>query len=414
MRSWLLVGALTLLMIINFGDRAVFGLSALPIMADLRLTNAEFGVLGSAFFVLFSPAALVVGWLADRWSPKWTIAGIAFVLAAGVLPLAGAAGFWTFLVCRGLLGAGEGPAFPMALHAAFTRFPDERRTLVTSVIATGAPLGAGLATLAIGAMIQRFGWHVSFGILGALSFAWGVVWVVARHDSPNVPNERVRIRASLPIATLFLNRTVAGVGIAAFAFYCTSSLAVIWFPPFLRIAGALTEPQAAAVLSAGWLGQAAIFPVVGLLSQWLQRRGFSSENSRVAPATVSLALAGIAMAGAATSGSGWMMQVCVVATFAFSAAIVATGPAIIAQVVPAGQRAFALGGTIAFGSLGGIFAPFTFGRIVDLASTAADGYRTAFLACGALVVAGALVAHMLARPTTDRERLAQGPRITAA
>jgi MFS transporter, ACS family, D-galactonate transporter len=408
------VAALTLLMIINFSDRAVFGLSALPIMADLRLTNVEFGLLGSAFFVLFSPAALVVGLLADRWSPKWTIAGIAFVLALGVLPLAGAGSFWTFLVCRGLLGAGEGPAFPMALHAAFTRFPDERRTLVTSVIAAGAPLGAGLVTLAIGAMIQRFGWHVSFGILGAVSFAWGVIWLVVRHDNPNAPSEAVRVRATLPLAALFLNRTVIGVGIAAFAFYCTSSLAVIWFPPFLRVAGALTEPQSAAVMSAAWLGQAAVFPIVGLLSQWLQRRNFSSETSRVAPATAGLAIAGIAMACAATSGAGWMMQACVVATFGFSAAIVVTGPAIIAQVVPAGQRAFALGGMIAFGSLGGILAPLAFGRIVDLASTASDGYRTAFLACGALVTAGALVAHMLARPTTDRERLALGARVTIA
>ncbi|NED64788.1 MFS transporter, partial [Streptomyces sp. SID10244] len=52
---------LMVLMMINFADKAVLGLAATSIRAEFGLTAAQYGIISSAFFLLFSISALVVG-----------------------------------------------------------------------------------------------------------------------------------------------------------------------------------------------------------------------------------------------------------------------------------------------------------------------------------------------------------------
>jgi ACS family D-galactonate transporter-like MFS transporter len=65
-RRWVIVASLFLFMLINFADKAVLGLVAVPMMHDMQLTHAQFGLVGSAFFVLFSLSGIAVGLFADR------------------------------------------------------------------------------------------------------------------------------------------------------------------------------------------------------------------------------------------------------------------------------------------------------------------------------------------------------------
>ena len=112
-RRWVIVASLFLFMAINFADKAVLGLVALPLMRDMQLTNAQFGIVGSAFFLLFALSGIGVGLVADRLNVKWLMAGLALVWAVAQLPLAWPTSFAVLLACRILLGAGEGPASPL-------------------------------------------------------------------------------------------------------------------------------------------------------------------------------------------------------------------------------------------------------------------------------------------------------------
>jgi MFS family permease len=57
----------------------------------------------------------------------------------------GSVGFETLVARRIALGAGEGPATPVALHSAYKWFPDELRTLPTAVIVQGGAMGVMVA-----------------------------------------------------------------------------------------------------------------------------------------------------------------------------------------------------------------------------------------------------------------------------
>ena len=86
-RAWTMVALVFLFMVINFADKAVVGLASVPIIDELHLSHAQFGLLGSAFFLLFSVSGVTVGFLANRFSTKTIMGVMGVVWAAALLPM---------------------------------------------------------------------------------------------------------------------------------------------------------------------------------------------------------------------------------------------------------------------------------------------------------------------------------------
>jgi MFS family permease len=90
----------------------------------------------------------------------------------------------TLVVCRVLLGAGEGPAFSVAVHALYKWFPDQRRTLPTAVLTQGAAVGVIVALPALNWIVVRYSWHWPFFAPGAVGLLWVLVWVLLGREGP--------------------------------------------------------------------------------------------------------------------------------------------------------------------------------------------------------------------------------------
>src|SRR5205814_8012569 len=108
----------------------------------------------------------------------------AVVWALVQFPMVGTVGFTTLVVCRIILGAGEGPAFSIALHAIFKWFPDEKRTLPTAIISQGSAFGVILAVPALNWVIVNYSWHWAFGALGVVGLRWVAAWLVMGQEGP--------------------------------------------------------------------------------------------------------------------------------------------------------------------------------------------------------------------------------------
>ena len=140
--AWLIVALLFLFMLINFADKAVIGIAAVPIMQELQLSPRQFGLIGSSFYLLFSVSAIVTGFIVNRVQTRWALLTMGLVWALTQFPMLGTVGFATLVACRVALGAGEGPAYPVALHSTYKWFPNELRTLPTAIIAQGAGMAS--------------------------------------------------------------------------------------------------------------------------------------------------------------------------------------------------------------------------------------------------------------------------------
>src|SRR5437868_3886988 len=98
--------------------------------------------------------------------------------------MVGAVSFTTLMICRIILGAGEGPAFSVATHALFKWFPDEKRTLPTAIISQGSAFGVILAVPALNWIIVNQSWHWAFGALGIVGLLWIVAWLIMGREGP--------------------------------------------------------------------------------------------------------------------------------------------------------------------------------------------------------------------------------------
>lgn len=384
-------------MLINFWDRSAVGFAALPIMRDLRLSHTEFGALGSGFFVLFSASAFAFGWLGDRVAVKGLIAAMALTWSAAQALMAFAAGLPVALTSRILLGAGEGGAFPLALHTGFGWVSKERRPLVTALISLGAPFGIATGALIVTWAVLRFGWHVAFLLLSASSLAWMALWLLF---SPRVEGSERRERPSARGAAK-LNATILGGTIAAFAVQCIFGLATNWFPAFLQAAGGLSPRGSGFVLSIAWACQIPIFLATGWFSPRLRHRGLS-DGSQMAIAVLTIALSGVALVGTGLSPRSPASPLFAILCVALTATAITCVPSMVDDAAAPGFRGFTLGGLIGVGSLGGLVAPLAFGGVVDVPRY--GGYGAAMIVSGFFVLSAALTAYAVTRPARAKTR----------
>src|SRR5215475_12529429 len=177
-RAWIVVALLFIFMVINFADKAVIGIAAVPIMQDLQLSPRQFGLVASSFFLLFAVSSIATGFLANRVQTRWVLLAMGFIWALTQFPMIGSVGFETLVACRIALGAGEGPATPVALHSAYKWFPNQLRTLSTAVIVQGGAIGVMVALPLLNWAIVRWTWHWAFGSLGLAGLIWCALWFV--------------------------------------------------------------------------------------------------------------------------------------------------------------------------------------------------------------------------------------------
>ena len=78
-----------LFMFINFADKAVLGLAAQPLMAELKLSPEQYGLIGSAFFLLFPVSAVLVGFMSNRVATRHSLLAMAILWSLVQLPMLG-------------------------------------------------------------------------------------------------------------------------------------------------------------------------------------------------------------------------------------------------------------------------------------------------------------------------------------
>jgi MFS transporter, ACS family, D-galactonate transporter len=162
----------------------------------------------------------------------------------------GTVGIETLIACRIVLGAGEGPAYPVALHATYKWFPNELRTLPTAVIAQGAAIGVVIAIPLLNYVIANFSWHWAFGTLGIVGVIWAAVWLFVGEEGSIVATVERGSGSPIeyvPYRQLLFNGTVLSGFAAGFGAYWGLSLLIGWFTPYLI--GGLGYSQK----DAGWI-----------------------------------------------------------------------------------------------------------------------------------------------------------------
>ncbi len=183
-RAWFITVLLALFMLINFIDKVVIGLVAVPMMAELKLSPTEFGWIAGSFFWLFSASGVIGGFVANRVSAKWMLLVMAATWSVAQLPIILSSSIAMFVLSRVLLGIGEGPAFPVATHACYKWFPDTKRNMPVALLSIGSAIGLLLAGIVVPQVAIHWGWRANFLLLAALTALWSLAWLAIGRDGP--------------------------------------------------------------------------------------------------------------------------------------------------------------------------------------------------------------------------------------
>jgi MFS family permease len=376
----LLLGAAVFL---NYVDRNTIGVAAPLLKGELGLTATQFGVAVSAFFWVYGPIQLVVGWLCDRFS-VYRLLGWGVALWAAATLLSGfVGGFLSLIVLRLMLGIGESFAFPASSKIIAEQVPPEGRGMANAAVSMGIALGPALGTLAGGAILASFGWRPVFIIFGLLTLIWLLPWQrVTRgleSSAPTAGSPRV------PIGALIRRWPLWSMSIAHFASNYGFYFVLAWLPLYLVSERGLSVPQMTLLATLGYAAQAVAAFAFGAISDRWTSLGKSEDFIRrwmmiVAQFVQAAAILGIFYAGSIPVLAIWLC-LAGIATGALSLNIFA-----VAQMF-AGPRATGtwVGVQNALGNFSGVLGPVITGMIVDAA-----GYDYAFIAAAAVIAAGGL------------------------
>jgi MFS family permease len=180
LRSWYVVGTLSLLYAFSIVDRLIMSISIGPVRHSLGITDFQISLtMGLAFTIFYTLCGLPLGALVDRFPRRWVIffGMLVWSVAASACGLA-TTGVQLF-AARMFVGAGEAALSPAAYSLLSDLFPRNRLAAPISAYTIGGTLGSAVALGAGGPLLQYFSAHSgwSLPVIGTLE-PWQMLFVV--------------------------------------------------------------------------------------------------------------------------------------------------------------------------------------------------------------------------------------------
>jgi MFS family permease len=323
--------------------------------------------------------------------------------------MVGTVGFTTLLICRIILGAGEGPAASVAAHAIFKWFPDEKRTLPIAILSQGSAFGVILAVPALNWVIVNYSWHYAFGALGVVGLMWVVAWLILGEEGPLVQTAAMAAdERRIPYFQLLTSRTFVGCVAATFGAYWALSLGLTWFTPFIVKGLGFSQQQAGFISILPWVFGAMVVMLTGWISQVMLARGFTTRGARGVLGAAPLIAGGAILAMLPHVAPGGLMIALLVVGSGLCGSIYVVCAPMIGEFTPVSQRGAVIAIYGALYTLAGILAPTVMGSVIQRATEPLDGYMTGFTINAVIMVASGLLGLALLWPNTERARLTAG------
>ena len=384
-------------------DRSNISTAAPFIKSDLHLSDAQLGLVFSAFALSYAFLQMPGGWLGDRFGARRTLAWLGGAWTVATVGTGASSGLGTLFAARLALGARESAAFPTATTAMSRWLPAQLRGTGQGLVHAASRLGAAAAPLLVGAIIAVSSWRVSFYVVGGLSLLWAACWFAYFRDRPrdhaavrSVELEELARgeaatdrRAPTPWRTVV--PALLPVAIVDFCYGWLLWVYITWLPTVFHSSFGLDVGSYALytslVLAAGALGDL----VGGWLADALMRRCRSRRTARRLPLVIGLGGSLVALVPALLVQQLLVVTVSLAAAYFLLELTNSTLWALPMDMVP--EHAGAASGFMNTGfGLAGTLSPLVFGLLLG----ATDGnWRVPLTVSLVLLVVGVAVAFRI-------------------
>lgn len=368
--------------LLNYLDRAVMGVAAPSMTAELRISPEVMGLIFSAFSWTYAAAQIPGGILLDRLGTRvtyaaslvlWSVATFLHGLASNVAMLFG---------FRLALGVAEAPCFPCNSRILSTWFPQDERARANSVYAVGQYAGLAFFSPVLFWIVGAYGWRALFVIAGGI----GIIFGLAMFGFYREPHQSKRANAAElehikaggglaePSATasqafswanvrrLMSQRQILGASIGQFCGNSTLVFFLTWFPTYLATERGMDWLKSGIYAVLPYIAASVGVLLGGYLSDVLLRRTGSASIARKLPIVTGLLLAS-AIVGANYVDDNFFV-IAIMSVAFFGQGMVNLGWTLISDVAPK-QLIGLTGGLFNLcANLAGIITPIVVGVIV--------------------------------------------------
>ena len=296
---WRIMGILMLASFISYTLRYNMSAAAPVMMADLGLTEIQWGWILAAFMAGYTFFQLPGGILGDRFGPRrvltaiavcWAVLTVITALVPGTDFASSGLILASLILVRFLVGAVHAPIYPATNPAVVKWFPVGGWALPNGLSSTGLNLGVAASAPFLAWSIVEFGWRTSFLFLSPSALILAGLWWWYARDHPEehkaVNDKEIElIRAGRkneqpvddrPEKTnslqLLKDRDVLWLTASYFCMNYTFYVVFSWFFYFLVEIRQFSMTDAGFVTSAQWIAGGAGAAVSGWFCDKLCRR----------------------------------------------------------------------------------------------------------------------------------------------
>lgn len=273
---WLICG---LFFLYEFFLRTVLGTYQHPIMYDLKLSNFEFSILSSTVFLfIYGIMQIPAGIIIDNMGLKKSILFASILCTISTLLLSFSQGFWIAVIARSIMALGASFGFICLLVAVNNWLPAKYKAIFIGLSQFIGVLGPMLSAGPLESFADsEYGdWRSMFIILsliGAILSLLIFLFVESRKKKAN----KTIILSRPASTTSFVNRLLSHAQPWLIAFFSASVYFSVEYlsenegRSFLTKHGASKE-MASYIITLSWLGYGISAPIMGFLSDYLERR----------------------------------------------------------------------------------------------------------------------------------------------
>ncbi|MBN1124808.1 MAG: MFS transporter [Sedimentisphaerales bacterium] len=280
---WFIFIILAVAYLFVYFHRLSMSVVAEDVAEDFKVTGGILGLLGSIYFYCYAAMQFPAGLLSDSVGPRKSVTIFLLLAAVGSFLFGLAGGIKIAFLSRIMVGLGVSMVFIPTMKILAQWFRAGEFALMAGILNAMGGAGVLAGTWLLGLMASRFGWRLSFELIGGCTVLLILlVWLIVR-DNPSdkgwpfiaqIDHQAQTTAQQTKIGLWEGARRVVSERyfwpVAVWFFFDCGiffGFGGLWGGPYLMHTYGMTKPQAGAVLSMIAWGMIIGSPILGLLSE---------------------------------------------------------------------------------------------------------------------------------------------------
>ena len=146
-----------------------------PLLTEFNWSRADASVAYALAFLVQALSALFMGWLTDRFGPRFVVMSFGSLLGLCYILMTWVDALWQFQLNFGLLAGIGSSTITVPVMATLSRWFDRKRNLMIGIVQAGMGVGGMIFPPLAGWLIIRYGWRMAYFVLGVTTLAGMVI-----------------------------------------------------------------------------------------------------------------------------------------------------------------------------------------------------------------------------------------------